>query len=145
MKQHHTISPRCGSINTASDLKQGMYLSKNKAAPYCTAPMWHGVVQLPLDITVNVCAQGTCVVDPRYTCTPPRQQELQKLSTLKTYKPMLTLMDQQLSDQAIQCMSMFAVYALGCWHCRQYRTKVIRCNAASFALENIPSFKPGIR
>ncbi len=39
-------------------IKLGIYLSTNEAALCRTAPMWCGVVQLPLDSTANVCAWG---------------------------------------------------------------------------------------
>ncbi len=43
---------------------------------YTVLWQWGGV-RLPLDITANVCTWGTCVLDPRFTCTPLRQQTLQ--------------------------------------------------------------------
>ncbi len=35
------------------------------------------MVRLPLNITAYVCACGSCVFDPWYACTLPRQQKLQ--------------------------------------------------------------------
>ncbi len=62
-------------------LNLGMHLSTNEAALYCITPMWCNFRQLPLDITANVCACDTCVVDPRL---PVHQQDNRNCKAVHT-------------------------------------------------------------
>ncbi len=116
MYHHGKQTCLCHQYTIRCSLKPGIHFSTNEVTLYWTAPMWC--------YCKYVCMRQLCKI--RGCCF------MQNWA-------MLTSMDWQPLDQAVQCISMFAEYASGCLRCLQQYAEAIRCSAVPFVFKCILS------